>query len=83
MLAEAFIESKDGPPVDLLDTHVELFLKRLRAAGYADQTLSRKRTITESFVRWIKREGGVVTDLDESHLAAFVNRSPEREISMS
>ncbi len=81
MSVETFIESKDRPPVDLLDTHVELFLKRLRAAGYAEQTLSRKRTIAESFVRWIKREGVVVTDLDESHSAAFVKRSPEREIT--
>lgn len=80
MSVETFIESKDGPPVGLLETHVELFLKRLRAAGYAERTLSKKRTITESFVRWIKREGSVVTDLEESHLAAFVNRSPERQI---
>ena len=80
MSVETFIESKDGPPVGLLDTHVELFLKRLRAAGYSEGMLSKKRTITETFVRWIKREGGVVTDLNESHLAAFVNRSPERQI---
>ncbi len=80
MSVETLIESKDGPPVGLLDTHVGLFLKRLRAAGYAERTLSKKRAITESFVRWIRREGGIVTDLDESHLAAFVNRSPERKI---
>ena len=78
MLIETLTTSKDGPTAGLLDTHVELFLDRLRAAGYAERTLSKKRTITESFVRWIKREGVAVTDLNESHLAAFVRRSPER-----
>ncbi len=78
MSIDTLIESKDGPPVGLLDTHVESFLRHLRVAGYAERTLSKKRTIAASFVRWTKGERVAVEDLNESHVVAFVKRSPQR-----
>lgn len=78
MSVNTLIESKDGPPVGLLDTHVESFLRHLRAVGYAERTLSRKRTIAASFVRWTKRKWVALKDLNESHVAAFVKRLPRR-----
>ncbi len=78
MSVDTIIVSKDGPPVGLLDTHVESFLRHLRAAGYAERTLRKKRTIAASFVRWTKRERVAVKNLNESHVAAFLKRSPRR-----
>lgn len=78
MTVNTLIESKEGPPVSLLDTHVESFLRHLRAVGYAERTLSRKRTIAAFFVRWTKRERIAIKDLNESHVAAFVKRSPRK-----
>jgi site-specific recombinase XerD len=54
MSVETLIASKDSPPVGLLDTHVESFLRHLRAAGYAERTLSKKRSIVASFLRWTR-----------------------------
>jgi hypothetical protein len=34
-----------GAPGSLLDDHIEPFLKHLRAAGYAERTLRKKRTV--------------------------------------
>jgi len=78
MSVETLIASKDGPPVGLLDTHVESFLRHLRAAGYAERTLSKKRSIVASFLRWTRFKQVLLEDLNESHLAAFVKRSPRR-----
>jgi site-specific recombinase XerD len=47
---------EDGTPESLLDNHIEPFLKHLRAAGYAERTLRKKRTVARAFVRWVRRK---------------------------
>lgn len=69
----------DGSPLGLLDSYVESYLTHLRAAGYAERTLRQKRSIAVSFVRWTKRKEIPVDDLNESHITAFVERSPRRQ----
>lgn len=59
-----------------IETHVESFLECLRAAGYAERTLRKKRCTAEAFGRWITRDQVAFVDLNESHVAAFVERSP-------
>jgi site-specific recombinase XerD len=65
----------DSAPVEV-ETHVESFLEYLRAAGYAERTLRKKRCTAEAFDRWITHEQVALVDLNESHVAAFVERSP-------
>ena len=78
MTTDSFLASELGPPLYLLKTHVESFLGQLRASGYAERTLSKKRWIATSFVRWTRRKRLAVQDLNESHVTAFVKRSPRR-----
>jgi site-specific recombinase XerD len=59
--------------------HVDSFLTHLRTQGYAKRTLRKKRWITASFVRWAARRGLAVHELNESHLARFVRRSPRKQ----
>ena len=47
---------EDGTPESLLDNHIEPFLKHLRAAGYAERTLRKKRTVARAFARWTRRK---------------------------
>jgi site-specific recombinase XerD len=72
---------EDGTPERLLDDHIEPFLKHLRAAGYAERTLRKKRTVARAFARWMSRKQIVLDDLDDSHSAAFVARSPRRRMA--
>jgi len=74
------IQSKleGGTPDNLFDGHIEPFLKHLRAAGYAERTLRKKRTVARAFARWMKRKQTAVKDLNDSDLATFVARSPAR-----
>src|SRR5713226_8451879 len=74
------IQSKleGGTPDNLFDGHIEPFLKHLRAAGYAERTLRKKRTVARAFARWAKRKQIPVNDLNDGHIAAFVARSPRR-----
>lgn len=78
MSVEARIASEHGPRLGLLETHVESFLEHLRAAGYAERTLRKKRSIAASFTRWSRRRQVAVQDLNESHVDAFMKRSPRR-----
>ena len=68
----------DGTPESLLGYHIEPFLKYLRAAGYAERTLRKKRTVARAFARWMRRKHIAVNSLNDSHIAAFVARSPRR-----
>ena len=79
MSVETLIASKDSPPVGLLDTLVESFLRHLRAVGYAERTLSKKRSIGAPFVRWTSCKQVLIEDLNESHIAAFVKRAPQEQ----
>src|SRR5216684_9263510 len=74
------IQSKleGGTPDNLFDGHIEPFLKHLRAAGYAERTLRKKRTVTRAFARWLKRKRIVMADLNDGHVATFVARLPRR-----
>ena len=67
---------EDGTPGSLLDNHIEPFLKHLRAAGYAERTLRKKRTVARAFARWARRKQIAGDDLNDSHIAAFVSRLP-------
>jgi site-specific recombinase XerD len=67
-----------GTPASLLDDHIEPFLKHLRAAGYAERTLRKKRTIANAFARWTRRKQIGGNDLNDGHITAFVARSPRR-----
>lgn len=69
---------EDGTSESLLDDHIEPFLNHLRAAGYAERTLRKKRTVAKAFLRWTRRGQIAVEDLTDSHLPAFVARSPRR-----
>jgi integrase/recombinase XerD len=60
------------------DEYVELFLRHLRAAGYAERTLRKKRWALRSLVRWAQRKGIVVADFHDRHAAAFLARSSGR-----
>jgi integrase/recombinase XerD len=62
----------------LLADHIEPFLKYLRAAGYAERTLRKKRTVGRAFARWTKQKQIAVNDLNDGNVAAFVARSPRR-----
>jgi site-specific recombinase XerD len=68
----------DGSPLGPVDTHVESFLTHFHAAGYAGRTVRLKRSIAASFARWTMHEQVAVDDLNESHIVAFVGRSPRR-----
>ncbi len=61
-----------------LDNHIEPFLIHLRAAGYAERTLCKKRTVVRALARWTSRKQIVLNDLNDAHIAAFVSRSPRR-----
>jgi len=62
----------------LFNTHVESFFEHLRAAGYAEKTLRKKRWIAKSFARWTMREQVAVEDLNESHVTSFLKHLPRR-----
>jgi len=70
------IASEKGPGLGLCDIHIDSFLAYLRAQGYAERTLRKKRSVAASFVRWTVRKQLAVNDLNESHLSAFVKCSP-------
>ena len=65
-----------GTPGSLLDDHIEPFLKHLRAAGYAERTLRKKRTVAKAFARWARWKQIAGNDLNDGHIAAFASRSP-------
>lgn len=62
----------------LLDLHVESFVNYLRAAGYAQCSVRRRRCIAESFARWTREKSLALADFDESHVAAFLTRSARK-----
>ena len=78
MDTKTVLASGDCPSIGLTDTHIESFLRRLQAAGYAEGTLGIKRSILVSFARWARHEQIAPADVAESHIVAFVDRSPKR-----
>ena len=72
------VPPESGPVLGLQDTHVEAFFAHLRAAGYAERTLRKKRGVARSFARWTRCRKVAAEDLDESHAAAFLRRCGRR-----
>lgn len=60
------------------DDHIELFLHHLRAAGYAERTLRKKRCALRSLARWAERKGIAAADFHDRHAAAFLTCSSGR-----
>lgn len=72
------ITSEAGPCLGLSDIHVDSFIDHLRAQGYAERTLRKKRSVATSFARWTIRKHLAVNDLNESQLSAFLKCSPPK-----
>jgi site-specific recombinase XerD len=62
----------------LLETHVVSFLEHLRAAGYAERTLRKKRPVVASFAGWTRQKQVADENLNESCIATFVGRLPRK-----
>lgn len=76
--AIAFLSSS-SPNKELLDSLANSFLTYLRARGYAERTLRKKKSVVASFLRWTMKKQFTVDELNESHLSAFVNQVPQRK----
>jgi integrase/recombinase XerD len=68
-------------PVGLPHSHIALFLAKLRAAGYSERTLKKKRSVADTFVEWSQRNSIGLHQLSEDCITAFLGRSPERHIA--
>lgn len=66
---------EDDVSEDLPVRYIEAFLEQLRAARYAEGTLSKKRWILTTFTGWVKSKNISLANLDESTITAFVKRS--------
>ncbi len=65
----------------LLDSHIAGFLAKLRAAGYSERTLKRKKSVATAFIKWSQRKSIRLHELNEQVVAAFLGRSRERRTS--
>ncbi len=72
------IPSDHRQTLGLLDLHVSSFINDLCAAGYAERSMVKRQRVAKAFVRWTRDEQVEVMELDESHVAAFLKRMPER-----
>jgi site-specific recombinase XerD len=62
----------------LFEVDVELFLRQLRAAGYAQYTLRKKRVALRSLARWAQQRGIAAADLHDRDVDAFLACSSGR-----
>lgn len=72
---------EDGGSEGLPLRHMEAFLGHLRAARYAERTLSNKRWILTAFDKWMRAKNIATDQLDESAVTAFVQRSDDAPAS--
>ncbi len=79
MKTDSLFASGDRTFLDLYGTYVDSFLTYLRAKGYAERTLRKKRSIILTFARWNVKKQFTEGDLDESHLNVFLERSSGRK----
>ena len=70
--------SQDEPLRSLLDAEIEPFLERLRAFGYAGETVQRKLAIARQFAEWARQHLIVADNLNSTSAAEFVARLPQR-----
>jgi site-specific recombinase XerD len=68
------LATRDAAPGE----HVERFFEQLRAEGYAQTSLPRRRKAVLVFLGWARRHRIPVKELKESHAVAFVARSTRR-----
>ena len=61
---------------ELLDATIPSFLKQLESAGYAKKTCRDKRAVLRTFADWLPHEPITVHEVNESHVAAFLKRTP-------
>src|SRR2546422_10828964 len=66
--------SEDDP----FSEHVEPFVSSLRAVGYAERTLEKKRRVVTAFAQWMRREQVSIIEADETHVTTFLQRAPQR-----
>ncbi len=78
MRADTRVASEAGPPTGLADDHLQSFLKHLDAAGYAQETVRKKRSVAISLERWIRSRQLELTELDDSLIDAFVRQRSAR-----
>ncbi len=71
--------SSSPPNKKLIDSLANSFLTDLRAHGYAERTLRKKKSVVASFLRWTMEKQFTVDELNESHLSAFMDRLPQRQ----
>lgn len=71
-------DDQHGPPVGILEAHVDAFVSSLSARGYTAVTVRPKRQIAASFARWTRRKRLPIALLDESHVATFLRNVPRR-----
>jgi site-specific recombinase XerD len=81
MLKDIVPANADVPPLGLCDAHVDAFVKSLSGSGYAALTVRTKRQIVVSFARWTRQRQIAVADLDESHVATFLDQARRRSKS--
>ena len=61
---------------ELLDAAIPSFLKQLESAGYAKKTCRDKRAVLRTFADWLPHGPITVHEVNESHVAAFLKRTP-------
>jgi site-specific recombinase XerD len=65
--------SRSGPAVaDDLAVHLTEFIAALAKAGYAEKTQCDKKRLIEHFIRWGRRAGIAIADVDEACVDAFL-----------
>jgi hypothetical protein len=67
---------EEHQPSGLLDGAIASFLKQLQAAGYAKKSLRDKRAVVRTFADWLRRSHITLDAINESHVAAFLKRTP-------
>lgn len=81
MTTDPVVAAKDCGLQGEIDTYVVSYLKHLRTLGYAKRTMCKKRPIIASFSEWTKRQQVPVRDLQEPHIAAFVDRAGRQSMT--
>jgi integrase/recombinase XerD len=67
---------QEHEPSGPLDGAIASFLTQLQEAGYAKESVRDKRTVVRTFADWLQRRHITVHAINESHVAAFLKRTP-------
>lgn len=78
MTTNTYQKTEVPEPAGLSDSQIAGFLSKLRADGYSERTLKKKRSVATAFVRWGQRKRIRLRELNEHSIAAFLGRAPER-----